>query len=109
MIIRTISQLLLLTRNGQVSFFLNDFENAMKASNQLDKQVAGDAAGISPNLTDLLSLVARQAMSALEITVSRKTDGNFDSSDIMAFMKDMGNVGGGGCVDSVYIFHRFKV
>lgn len=55
-----------------------------------------DALGVSSAYYDLLSLVVRQAMSSLEITVSKNSDGSFNSSDIMAFMKDMGNVGAGG-------------
>lgn len=70
----------------------------MSLSTQLDSQIINDAAKISPNYPDLLSLIARQAMSAIEITVSKSADGSFNSSDIMAFMKDMGDVGAGGCV-----------
>ncbi len=66
------------------------------ASAQLDNQITGDALKLSLNYPELLSLVTRQAMSALEITVSKNPDGSFNSSDVMAFMKDMGNVGAGG-------------
>lgn len=65
---------------------------------QLDFQIVNDAMKISLDYPDLLSLVARQAMSAIEITVSKNADGSYNSSDIMAFMKDMGDVGAGGCV-----------
>ncbi len=84
----------------QVSFFLDDFDNALNSSTQLDDQIKGDAAKFSLGYSDLLSLVARQAMSALEITVSKNSDGSFNSSDIMAFMKDMGNIGAGGYAHS---------
>ena len=53
------------------------------------------AQNISSNYADLLSLITRQAMSAIEITVSKNPDGSFNSSDIMAFMKDTGTVGAG--------------
>ncbi len=62
----------------------------------MDNQISGDALKLSLNYPDLLSLVARQAMSALEITVSKNADGSFNSSDIMAFMKDDGAVGAAG-------------
>lgn len=65
-------------------------------SKQLDLQIMNDAADFSPEYFDLLSLVARQAMSALEITVPKDADGNFNSSDVMAFMKNMGSIGEGG-------------
>ena len=67
----------------------------MSASKQLDSQILNDASKISSSYGDLLSLVARQAMSAIEITVSKNSDGTFNSSDVMAFMKDMGEVGAG--------------
>lgn len=78
----------------QASFLLNDFDNSMNMSKQLDSQITSDAANVSPLYTDLLSLVARQAMGAIEITLSKGPDGSFNSSDIMAFMMDMGGVGG---------------
>lgn len=60
-----------------------------------------DARYVSTDYPDLLSLVSRQAMSAIEITVLKNVDGSFNSSDIMAFMKDMGDVGAGGYVLSI--------
>lgn len=74
---------------------MGDFDDALKSSTELDDQIINDAMKISPNYPDLLSLGARQAMSALEITLSKNPDGSFNSSDIMAFMKDMGSVGAG--------------
>ncbi|KLO07710.1 hypothetical protein SCHPADRAFT_836241 [Schizopora paradoxa] len=92
------------TPHDMVSFFLNDFENALNASIQLDLQITNDAATISTEYVDLLSLVSRQAMSALEITVSKDASGNFNASDVMIFLKDMGSVSEGGvnAVDVLY-------
>ena len=67
----------------------------MNMSTHLDTQIINDSASISQSYADLLSLVARQAMSAIEITLSENSDGSLNSSDIMAFMMDMGGVGGG--------------
>ncbi len=91
----------------QVSFFLNDFDNALNLSTQLDDQIINDAENISPLYSDLLSLVARQAMSALEITVSKNSDGSFNSSDVMAFIKDMNDDGTGG-YDLTFQTFQFK-
>lgn len=44
----------------------------------------GDAAKISPEYVDLVSLVARQVMGAIDITGSNATD-------VKAFMKDIGS------------------
>ena len=65
----------------------------MSASQQLDSQILSDAGSISSDYSDLMSLVTRQAMSAIDITVSENSDGTFNSSDIMAFMSNMGSVG----------------
>ncbi|KLO07007.1 DUF1793-domain-containing protein [Schizopora paradoxa] len=73
-----------------VSFFLNDFNNSMNLAKQLDSQIINDSTDISQSYADLLSLVTRQAMGAIEITISKNVDGSFNSSDIMAFMMDMG-------------------
>jgi len=65
----------------------------MSASQQLDSQILSDAGSISSDYSDLMSLVTRQAMSAIDITVSENSDGTFNSSDIMAFMSNIGSVG----------------
>ena len=67
----------------------------MNMSTHLDTQIINDSVSISQSYADLLSLVARQAMGAIEITLSENPDGSLNSSDIMAFMMDMGGVGGG--------------
>ncbi|KLO10456.1 DUF1793-domain-containing protein [Schizopora paradoxa] len=92
------------TVDDATTFFLKDFENALNTSTQFDLQIANDAANISPQYYDLVSIISRQAMSALEITVSKDVNGNFNSSDVMAFLKNMGNIGDGGvnAVDVLY-------
>ena len=57
-----------------------------------------DATAISSEYLDLISLVFRSTISALEITMSKNPDGNYNSSDIMVFLKDIGNIGSGGYV-----------
>ncbi len=46
-------------------------------------------------------------MSALEITVSKNSDGSFNSSDVMAFIKDMNDDGTGG-YDLTFQTFQFK-
>ena len=79
----------------EASFFVEDFQYASNVSMALDFQIMSDASKISSEYYDLLSLISRQAMSALEIAVSKDTEGNFNSSDVMAFLKNMGDVGDG--------------
>ena len=49
-----------------------------------------DARQISDNYADLVALAARQAL-AVDITVSKDSAGQWNTSDIMTFMKDVGN------------------
>lgn len=51
----------------------------------------GDAANISTEYTDLVSLAALQAMGSLDFTVGHDSEGKVNISDVMAFMKDIGS------------------
>lgn len=42
--------------------------------------------------TDLLAMATRQIFGALEITVSKSSDGTWNQSDVMIFSKDMGDL-----------------
>lgn len=48
------------------------------------------ASAISQNYTDLVTLAARQTFGGIDITVTNGTDGNWNISDTMIFMKDIG-------------------
>ena len=48
------------------------------------------AANISAHYVDLVSLTARQALSAVDITVLGNSDSSIDASDVKVFMKDIG-------------------
>ena len=62
----------------------------------MDSQIASAASGISSEYYGLLSLATRQAMGAIEYTLSKDSSGTLNTSDTKAFMKDMGSVGQGG-------------
>lgn len=78
-----------------MQFFLADFDTGvLSASVELDLQLQSDAGKISPEYADLIALVARQALGAMDITIARNSDGSgWDTSDIKAFMDNTGNVG----------------
>ncbi|KAH9026781.1 hypothetical protein EDB84DRAFT_1501283, partial [Lactarius hengduanensis] len=57
--------------------FLNDFANASSRAQQLDQKILQDTAAVSGLLGDLVSLATAQP-------------GNFNKSDVMAFMKNIG-------------------
>ncbi|KAK0500707.1 hypothetical protein EDD18DRAFT_1434560 [Armillaria luteobubalina] len=74
-----------------IDSFLNDFPNAKQRAIALDSKIVSDARQISDNYADLVTLAARQAL-AVDITVSKDSTGQWNTSDIMTFMKDVGRV-----------------
>lgn len=50
----------------------------------------GAASSVSSQLPNIISLVARQAIGATELTVSNGTDGNWNTTDVKMFMKNVG-------------------
>lgn len=56
----------------------------------LDDQIIEGATAISPDYANLVSLSTRQVFGALDITVSRSQAGSWNTTDVKAFMKDVG-------------------
>jgi hypothetical protein len=50
-----------------------------------------DAMAVSTNYADLISLAARQTMGGTEITVSKLSSDQWDTTDVKMFMKNVGN------------------
>ena len=71
---------------------LDHFDDALAASIELDNKLLAAANSISTEYAGLISLVTRQAMGAIEYTILKN---NQNTSDVKAFMKNMGNVGSG--------------
>ncbi|KAF9039547.1 DUF1793-domain-containing protein [Hymenopellis radicata] len=78
------------TVGDAIDFFLGDFDNAQQRATDLDDKLLSDAKAVSTDYADLVSLAARQAL-AVDITVSHGSDGTFNTSDVMTFMRDTGN------------------
>lgn len=68
-----------------------DFPAARARAIELDQKILKDAAAVSQDYADLVSLATRQAMAGIEITLSMLQDRSFNLSDVKAFMKDVGN------------------
>ena len=73
---------------------LQDFDAALAEAIQFDTDLL-NAAGV-PRIPRPHFLDRRQAFSAIEITVSKDSSGNFNLSDVKAFMKCMDNAGSEG-------------
>ncbi|KAK0481474.1 hypothetical protein IW261DRAFT_1681366, partial [Armillaria novae-zelandiae] len=78
------------TISDAIDFFLGDFSDAKQRAIDLDNRIMSDARQISDNYADLVTLAARQAL-AVDITVSKDSKGQWNTSDVMTFMKDVGN------------------
>ncbi|KAK0208960.1 hypothetical protein DFS33DRAFT_488996 [Desarmillaria ectypa] len=78
------------TVNDAIDFFLSDFSDAKQRAIDLDNKIMSDTRQISDNYADLVTIAARQAL-AVDVTVSKDSKGQWNTSDIMTFMKDVGN------------------
>ncbi|KAI9456962.1 hypothetical protein BJY52DRAFT_1379223 [Lactarius psammicola] len=67
--------------------FMNDFANASSRAQQLDRNILQEAAPISGLLGDLVSLATAQVYGSTLLTVAIDTSGEFNKSDVMAFMR----------------------
>lgn len=77
-----------------MGFFLDDFDTgALSSSVELDYQLQTDAGKISSDYADLIALVARQSVSAMDITIGQNSDGSWNTADIKVFMDNTGNAG----------------
>ena len=76
----------------QIVDFLNDFTNASSRAQQLDKKILQDAASVSDRLGDLVSLAIAQVYGSTQLTIGTDALGNFNESDVMMFMKNIGGL-----------------
>jgi hypothetical protein len=74
----------------QIIDFLSDFDDAFKRAQQLDERILGDAASVSDQLGDLVSLALPQVYGSMQLTIGTDSDGKFNKSDVMMFMKNVG-------------------
>ncbi|KAJ6482672.1 hypothetical protein C8R45DRAFT_1099940 [Mycena sanguinolenta] len=79
------------TIDDAIDAFMVDFTAAQTRAITLDQKILGDAANMSPDYVDLVSLATRQAMAGMEITVPMLPNGTLDLHNVRAFMKDVGN------------------
>ncbi|KAJ7195683.1 hypothetical protein GGX14DRAFT_674779 [Mycena pura] len=79
------------TIDDAIDAFITDFPSARDRALQLDQKILQDAGRVSSNYADLVSLATRQTMAGVELTVSKNSAGEWNTSDVMAFMKDVGS------------------
>ncbi|KAF8497614.1 hypothetical protein F5888DRAFT_1613618 [Russula emetica] len=77
----------------QIVDFLNDFGNASSRAQQLDNMILQNAASVSEDLVELVSLAVAEVYGSMQLTVGTDPHGNLNDSDIMVFMKNIGGFG----------------
>ncbi|THH08873.1 hypothetical protein EW146_g8851 [Bondarzewia mesenterica] len=77
---------------AQINEFLLDFSDAQQRAETLDARILSAATAISSDYGDLVSIAARQAYGATELTIAKGSDGNYNKSDVMMFMKNVGGI-----------------
>ena len=85
-----------------ISTFIDNYANALARANAFDAKVKTDASKISSDYADIVALSVRQAFGSIEITVSKDSGGNFNTSDIMTFMKEVSSDGNTNTVDVIF-------
>ncbi|KAH9021900.1 hypothetical protein EDB85DRAFT_2120054, partial [Lactarius pseudohatsudake] len=72
--------------------FLGDFANASSRAQKLDQKILQAAAPVSDLLGDLVSLATAQVYGSTHLTVGTDANGNYNESDVMMFMKNIGGL-----------------
>ncbi|KXN86419.1 hypothetical protein AN958_10281 [Leucoagaricus sp. SymC.cos] len=85
-----------------ISNFLNDFSHALSRANAFDSKVNSDASKISSDYASIVAISARQALAAIEITISKNSDGSFNTNDVIVFMKEISSDGNINTVDVIF-------
>ncbi|KAH8997962.1 hypothetical protein EDB92DRAFT_2111814 [Lactarius akahatsu] len=70
--------------------FLSDFANASSRAQKLDQKILQGAAPVSNLLGDLVSLSTAQVYGGTHLTIGTDANGNYNKSDVMMFMKNIG-------------------
>ncbi|KAF7340199.1 DUF1793-domain-containing protein [Mycena venus] len=90
------------TAQQLISFFLNDYNTALATANALDKKVQTDAGKISPDYAGIVELSIRQSLTANELTISKNAFGQWNTSDVLYFMKEISSDGNTNTVDVMF-------
>ncbi|KIL59835.1 hypothetical protein M378DRAFT_193746 [Amanita muscaria Koide BX008] len=88
--------------DSMIAFFINDFENALSRARLFDAAIQRDAVAVSNDYADVVALSVRQALGALEITISKTSDGSWNSSDVIVFLKEISSDGNVNTVDVIF-------
>ncbi|KNZ58846.1 hypothetical protein VP01_184g4 [Puccinia sorghi] len=91
-----------------IDFFLDDHPKAFQAALEMDTKILDDARRLAgDDYAAIVSLSARQAVGAMELTIGKDSAGNFDPTDVAIFSKEISSNGDMSTVD--VIFPQFPI
>jgi hypothetical protein len=87
------------TTSSALSFFSDDYGNALLESWKLDMEIVTlSAATAGPKYADIIALSTRQAYGGIDLTISNDT---LDTNDVLAFIKELSSDGNINTIDVI--------
>lgn len=87
------------TTHKALSFFLDDYADALKESLELDRELAAFAtATAGPKYADIVALSTRQAYGGIDLTIPNES---LDTNDTFAFIKELSSDGNVNTIDVI--------
>jgi len=89
--------------NDAIEFSLKDYPAAVRTADIIDKKIEDDARRLGgEDYVAIASLSARQALGAIELTIGKDQNGNYDPTDVAAFLKEISSNGDMSTVDVIF-------
>ncbi|KAF9008954.1 DUF1793-domain-containing protein [Cyathus striatus] len=85
-----------------IASVLSSYSAALQSAQNFDAKVNADATKISTDYASVVALSIRQALGATEITISKTSNGSFNTSDVIVFMKEISSDGNVNTVDVIF-------
>ncbi|EGO02196.1 hypothetical protein SERLA73DRAFT_104578 [Serpula lacrymans var. lacrymans S7.3] len=85
-----------------IAFFHSDYTAALGRAQAFDSQLQSDASAISTDYAGLVAMSVRQAFGATEITISKNSDGSWNTADVLMFLKEISSDGNVNTVDVIF-------
>ncbi|KAF7966198.1 hypothetical protein HWV62_39706 [Athelia sp. TMB] len=90
------------TVSAAITAFINNHSTALSTAKTFDAKVVSDATKISSTYASLVELSIRQAIGAIEITISKTSSGAWNTADVIVFMKEISSDGNVNTVDVIF-------
>ncbi|PCH41119.1 DUF1793-domain-containing protein [Wolfiporia cocos MD-104 SS10] len=92
------------TIDDAIATFLGDYSNAVMRAKAFDTKVLTDSSQSSMpiNYHSIVLLSIRQAFGGIEITISKDSNGSYNTSDVTAFLKEISSSGYISTVDNIF-------